>query len=626
MGGCFATSDTKPKSDATYGFSGNGNELDDAIQHALQGKDEDNLSMELELHFSCIDLKNMDTGSLTDSAIAVYLKSAGQYKFVGKTETITDNLNPVFVKSVTIRYLFEERQDMRIAVYDIDDFRPEASVEQKLIGYVDLHVHEIVTASDQKVVRPLVNASGGKEKLGNLIITAEEKKRGSKDTYKILFEAENFAPEYIFYRLNRQKPTGEFIPIIESETSKKEKGKTKHLFKEIEVHSYALVQDDESRKAMAEVFQWSSSGSHTSLGKKEFVIAELMERTELKFPTGVLRPLHCEKREQHTFLDYITNGLEIALIVAIDFTGSNGDPSEPSSLHYFDLSQNQYLQAITNVGQILENYDSDKKFSVLGFGANIPEFMPTTSHCFAVNGNIFDPEVPTLQGVTEAYKKAIKHLSFGGPTYFSSIINYVNRMVEYETILKKQNKYYTLLIMTDGIIDDMQKTIDEIVRASSLPISIIIVGIGNANFSSMEILDADEKPLFSTKLNKKMERDIVQFVPFSQYKHDPVKLAKETLEEVPRQLVSYMNSKGVPAKKELLANIGESANFFEEDRRLFVEQLINMGYPKEKIEVILNKGLPTASMDLFVSQADKAGAYVNVLAPQLIRSQFTTFS
>jgi hypothetical protein len=36
--------------------------------------------------------------------------------------------------------------------------------------------------------------------------------------------------------------------------------------------------------------------------------------------------------------------------------------------------------------------------------------------------------------------------------------------------------------LTDGIISDLQKTIDEIVRGSSLNLSIIIVGVGDANF------------------------------------------------------------------------------------------------------------------------------------------------
>lgn len=74
--------------------------------------------------------------------------------------------------------------------------------------------------------------------------------------------------------------------------------------------------------------------------------------------------------------------------------------------------------------------------------------------------------------------------------------------------------YYTLLILTDGIINDLDPTIDQIVRGSGLPLSIIIVGVGKEDFSSMEVLDADDRPLFSKRLQKYMERDIVQFVPF----------------------------------------------------------------------------------------------------------------
>jgi len=42
----------------------------------------------------------------------------------------------------------------------------------------------------------------------------------------------------------------------------------------------------------------------------------------------------------------------------------------------------------------------------------------------------------------------------------------------------------------------------------------------------MEILDADEEPLYSQQFKKYMERDIVQFVPFREFKDNPVMLAK----------------------------------------------------------------------------------------------------
>lgn len=65
------------------------------------------------------------------------------------------------------------------------------------------------------------------------------------------------------------------------------------------------------------------------------------------------------------------------------------------------------------------------------------------------------------------------------------------------------------MIITDGVISDLQATIDQIVRGSDLPLSIVIVGVGQANFESMDVLDADDTPLYSQKFKKKMSRDIV---------------------------------------------------------------------------------------------------------------------
>ena len=76
-------------------------------------------------------------------------------------------------------------------------------------------------------------------------------------------------------------------------------------------------------------------------------------------------------------------------------------------------------------------------------------------------------------------------------------------------------------------------------RGSRLPLSIIIVGVGSDEFESMDILDADENPLYSMKYKKYMEADIVQFVPFRDFRHNPMQLAKETLEEVPGQMLNY---------------------------------------------------------------------------------------
>ena len=138
-----------------------------------------------------------------------------------------------------------------------------------------------------------------------------------------------------------------------------------------------------------------------------------------------------------------------------------------------------------------------------------------------------------------------------GPTHFGEIISEINDRCENQE--NEGQNYQILLILTDGIINDMERTIDEIVRGSTQPLSIVIVGVGYDAFKGMEKLDADVVPLYSKRYKKFMSRDIVQFVPFRKFMKDDFALARETLEEIPGQLTDYYMSKGIkplPAKVE----------------------------------------------------------------------------
>lgn len=79
-------------------------------------------------------------------------------------------------------------------------------------------------------------------------------------------------------------------------------------------------------------------------------------------------------------------------------------------------------------------------------------------------------------------------------------------------------QYFILLIITDGVISDMDETRHAVVQASKLPMSIIIVGVGNADFAAMEFLDGDSRVLRSYTGEEAM-RDIVQFVPFRDFRN-----------------------------------------------------------------------------------------------------------
>jgi len=101
--------------------------------------------------------------------------------------------------------------------------------------------------------------------------------------------------------------------------------------------------------------------------------------------------------------------------------------------------------------------------------------------------------------------------------------------------------------MTDGEIHDMEATIEQIYEMSLLPISIVVVGVGNEEFENMQKLDGDEG--IYTSRGQKVPRDIVQFVPYKKFKNSPADLSREVLAEIPDQLVGYMAMNGIkPAK------------------------------------------------------------------------------
>ena len=94
------------------------------------------------------------------------------------------------------------------------------------------------------------------------------------------------------------------------------------------------------------------------------------------------------------------------------------------------------------------------------------------------------------------------------------------------------------MILTDGIIDDIDNTIEELVEGSFLPLFVIIIGIGSADFSNMVRLGADDHPLINSR-GVRAARDLVQFVSFLKYENNQDLLADEVLAEILRQLIEY---------------------------------------------------------------------------------------
>jgi hypothetical protein len=97
--------------------------------------------------------------------------------------------------------------------------------------------------------------------------------------------------------------------------------------------------------------------------------------------------------------------------------------------------------------------------------------------------------------------------------------------------------------LTAGDVEDVMETKKHLIASSKDPLSVVIVGIGDADFMGMEFLDA-----FDPKVED--GRDITKFVRFEDYSNYNA-LTEAVLDEIPDQLVDYYFGKGIlPGQEE----------------------------------------------------------------------------
>ncbi|XP_030013701.1 copine-4 [Sphaeramia orbicularis] len=518
----------------------------------------------VELRLTCKGISDRDALSKPDPCIVLKMQSHGQWMEVDRTEVIRSCVNPSYSKVFTLDFYFEEVQRLRFELYDINNSH-NGLKEADFLGSVECTLGQIIS---QRKLSKALHRPGGTVGKAIITITAEEL-TGNDDYIELSFSARKlddkdfFSKSDPFLEIYRLNDDATLQLVYRTETVM---NNLNPVWKTFKVSLNSLCSGDHERKLQCTVWDWDSNGKHDYIGEFEATFKEMrgaIDGRQVQWPcinpkykvkkknyknSGIVILNQCKIIKMHSFLDYIMGGCQIQFTVAIDFTASNGDPRNSCSLHYIHPFQpNEYLKALVAVGEICQDYDSDKMFPAFGFGARIPPDYKV-SHDFAVNFNEDNPECAGIQGVVEAYQACLPKLQLYGPTNIAPIIQKVANSASQEVHTKEAMQYFILLILTDGVITDMADTREAIVQASHFPMSVIIVGIGNADFSDMQMLDGDDGILRSPK-GEPVLRDIVQFVPFRNFKHaSPAALAKSVLAEVPNQVVDYYNSKGIKPK------------------------------------------------------------------------------
>ena len=295
----------------------------------------------------------------------LFKKEGSVWREIGKTEVIMDSLSPKWVKNFEVPYHFEKREHYKVVVYDIDDFNNLGNFAgHDLAGQLEFAIHEVVTAPNQTLEKFLECDERAARKSGTIKIIADERQGINNEEANFKLSGSFSSQEgFNFFLVHKFMGPNNFKPVYKSEITSCLGGR--FSWNLVSILTSELANEDPEREIRVEFFKSQKSGKHINLGYISCNIAQLREG-QLEFQLmgrGRNQSARFENlvfHKRHTFLEYIFGGCEIQLSVAIDFTLSNGPPSDKESLHYLDLNKNEYLHAIKSVGNILQYYDTDK--------------------------------------------------------------------------------------------------------------------------------------------------------------------------------------------------------------------------------------------------------------------------
>ena len=497
----------------------------------------DNLYQEVELYISMNEIKNLSNYKIKVSICNN--KKSNQFEFIGETEEISGEKID-FGTIFTFNYFFEKVQILKLNIYEENQELTEMDIvvgnimgsknfmySQKIevndlyYGKIQLELKQkMKTSLNNQISKFLIRVELYEIKEGEYFLVLKRKNKDSK--WRDCYKSNEFIPMNGLYKLKQFQ-----IDLSDLCNSKNE-------IILIELHSNELI----------EGYSHFSIDKLENLNTNEFILTKDLNSSEI---IGKII-INYNSQSKKTFMEYLKEGLNLNLNIAIDYTLSNEEPNNPNSLHYlYGNEPNDYEKAIFSCGTIVGYYDRDQIFPCYGFGG-IPKGQNNVSHCFNINFKE-SPDIYLIDNVIKAYKESFNKITLYGPTYFAPIIKKV--MNDLKKILNQSpqdNHYEILMILTDGLINDMDETVKLLIDCESLPLSVIIIGIGNSDFTNMIYLDGDVEPLTDNN-GRVTRRDLVQFVEYEKFKNgfysgNNNELSEEVLKEIPKQIEEYYSMFG----------------------------------------------------------------------------------
>ncbi|CAL4097121.1 unnamed protein product [Meganyctiphanes norvegica] len=500
---------------------------------------------EMELSIAAQNLSNGIMKGRVSPRCIIYLKddADGDFQEVGQTEILKNQSNPLWIKKVILSHQVNLVQSLRLSLYNWN-LEHKTIEKQELLGHIYTSLDLLVNLDGRQLCLPLKNGK-------SMVLVNCDPVSNSKEEITLEFGGEALAnldvfsksdPFLIIYRRSNGC-TDTFVPVHRTETIM---DNLNPVWKPFSIPGGLLSGGDHYRMIKIECWDWDTDGNHDHIGECYTTLSRLLSGPssdnvyDLKKPkydkehssskTGKLVLKSISSTWESSFQEHINRGTSLQWTVAIDFSAQTG--GEP--LH----AAREFMYALGDLKTVVKQFQKDET-AISAFG-----FLGGNKGIFPLRKETQDLDFRNVDDICEAYQQVLeKGVSEGSTSDIAAPLKYIFPSIQGH---QDGSNYHVLIILTGPGYRETSEMSQLLLEASVLPISIVIIGVGDGIFSDLKKFENNTSYGQGSSMRSNLtflgRSDLLNKSGLSQWSSE---FSREILKHLPQQLVTWKRMKGL---------------------------------------------------------------------------------